>query len=354
MRKPFRIGISLGNLVQFNDGLGEFSRQLCDRVASHAAGLRSGGVEVFFHVHPGLVGCFGSDVYYLEVHRSQEYWHTQPMSFAVWHTLNQLNRYPAPRGTTRRILTIHDLNYLYYKNGFSRWRDHLRMKAHTRRHDEWVAISHFVRNDVLKHIGWNASSTTIYNGASDLTTHPQKPVDGLQEHSFLLHLSRMTASKNVDALLDMMCAWPCEKLVLAGPDSGRNDAIRVKCQALGISDRVRVLTSVTDEEKAWLYAHCKLFVFPSLTEGFGLPPIEAMNFGLPVVLSDRTSLPEVGGKWAHYAHDLSATGLRQACEKALKQPFPGHEVREHAKVFNWDRCADQYMELWLKGFSGIA
>jgi glycosyltransferase involved in cell wall biosynthesis len=342
-----RIGISLGNLDSFQDGLGEFSRQIGEQMAQRAPDLGRRGVELVFHVHPALRGCFGAGVGYLDVRKSQEFWHVQPQAFEVWHTLNQLNRYPAPRGTRRRILTIHDLNFLYFKQGFSLWRDLRRLKAQTRRHDEWVAISHYVQADVRRHTGWQAPSCTIHNGARDLSASAQTPVPGLQSGGYFLHLSRMTASKNVEAILQMMQSWPDQNLVLAGPDARRNEALAQLASTLGLGQRVRVLTRVSDEEKAWLYAHCKLFIFPSLTEGFGLPPIEAMHFGKPVVLSDRTCLPEIGGAVAHYAHDLGPEGLRHACEQALKTPFEPQQVRNHALSFRWSRCADQYLALWL-------
>jgi glycosyltransferase involved in cell wall biosynthesis len=342
-----RIGVSLGNLVDFHDGLGEFSRQIGERVAARAPQLRAQGVSVSFHLHPRLQGCFGPEVEYLAVHRSQEFWHTQSQSFDVWHTLNQLNRYPAPRGTRWRILTVHDLNFLYFKRGFSRFRDLRRLRAQTRRHDEWVAISDYVQADVKQHTAWAAPSRTIYNGAADLQAQPQTPVAGLEGQPFLLHLSRMSASKNVEAILEMVQAWPEQNLVLAGPDAARNEALRARCAAMGMADRVQVLTRVSQSEKAWLYAHCRLFLFPSLTEGFGLPPIEAMHFGKPVVLSDRTCLPEIGGPLAHYATSPDAQGLRQACEQALQRPHPPHEVRAHALRFSWARCAEQSLQIWL-------
>jgi glycosyltransferase involved in cell wall biosynthesis len=73
-----------------------------------------------------------------------------------------------------------------------------------------------------------------------------------------------------------------------------------------------VLLGVDDSVKAWLLANCEAFLFPSLAEGFGLPPLEAMHFGTPVFLSDRTSLPEVGGTQAGYFREFSASAMRKA------------------------------------------
>ncbi len=288
-----RLGISLGNTDRFVDGLGEFAQQLCGSLAACAPALRAQhGLELHFHVVPALVGCFGDAVGYLPLRRSQEWRHVQPLPFDLWHTLAQLNRYPAPRGTRLGLCTVHDLNFVHVKGGFSRWRDTRRMRRLLARNDAVVTISKHVRADLARHLSWQGPGRTIYNGVRDLSAAPQAAVEGLGGQPFLFHISRMTPSKNVEALLDMMTQWPQQQLVLAGPAAARNAELQALCDTLKLRN-VRILTMVSDAQKAWLYAHCQAFVFPSLTEGFGLPPIEAMYFGKPVVLSDRTCLPEV-------------------------------------------------------------
>ncbi|CAD5373974.1 Glycosyl transferase group 1 [Rubrivivax sp. A210] len=348
---PLRhVGISLGNIERFVDGLGEFSQQLGTALAARAPALREQqGLALHFHVVPALVGCFGKDVGYLPVRRSQEWWHVQPQRLDLWHTLNQLNRYPAPRGTGWRLLTVHDLNFVHVKRGYSRWRDLRRLRRRLATHDRIVTISDHVGADLRQHLGEARPLQTVYNGVRDLSAAPQEAVPGM-EPGYLFHISRMTGSKNVEALLAMMAAWPGQRLVLAGPSAVRNAELQARADALGLAD-VRILTMVNQAQKAWLYAHCGAFVFPSLTEGFGLPPVEALHFGKPVVMSDRTCLPEIGGDAAHYWHDFEPRAMRRVTEAALAAAGPAQAAaaKARARRFSWDRAADAYVAEYLRG-----
>ncbi|HZF78826.1 MAG TPA: hypothetical protein VEZ89_03455, partial [Rubrivivax sp.] len=93
MAEPIRIGISLGNLGGFRDGLGEFSQQVCQRLAGQAPRLRAQhGIELTFHLREEFIGRFGNQVSYLPISRWQRWRHVQPQRFALWHSLNQLNK----------------------------------------------------------------------------------------------------------------------------------------------------------------------------------------------------------------------------------------------------------------------
>jgi glycosyltransferase involved in cell wall biosynthesis len=346
-----RIGLSLGNIGHFMDGLGEFSRALCSGLAGRAAELReSQGVEFTFHVLPQLVGCFGDSVRYLPVRRSQEWWWQRSVPrFDVWHTLHQLNRYLPPPATGLRVATVHDLNYLYFKNAFSRWRDERRLRRLLARSDRVIAISAYTRADLIARVGCAAPVDVIHNGVRDLASAPREVVAGLEPGRFLFHLSRMTRSKNVEALLAMAAIWPAMPLVLAGPDAKRNDELRAIAAGRNLT-QVQVLTSISDAQKSWLYANCAGFVFPSLTEGFGLPPLEAMYFGKPVFVSDRTSLPEVCGDAAGYWRDFDPHSMRQIVDQGLiahQALRRSDAVRAHAQRFSWAAAVDQHLALYL-------
>jgi glycosyltransferase involved in cell wall biosynthesis len=92
-------------------------------------------------------------------------------------------------------------------------------------------------------------------------------------------------------------------------------------------------------------------LFPSLTEGFGLPPVEAMQFGKPVFLSRLTSLPEVGADAAYYFDSWAPTAMRQVIEQGLQhgaQPQRIARVRQRAAVFDWDKAAKAYLDLYAR------
>lgn len=344
-----RIGISLGNIGALHDGLGEFALQIGTRIAAAAPQWRAEhDISFDFHLQAKLGTLFGPNVGYLHVNRWHRLLHRQPAPYALWHSLHQLNKNKPPTGTTTRLVTVHDLNYLYGRNAFSTWRHGRRTRALLRRTDHIVAISQHTASDVQQHLGWTGPLQVIYNGARSFVGQPQAPLPGFEgpaPRPFLYHLSRMSPSKNPQAIIDLARAWPDMHFVLCGPPS--NDAKHLR-DTVHLPNVVLHL-GITDAQKAWAYDHCAGFLFPSLTEGFGLPPVEAMHFGKPVFLARRTSLPEVGGAVGYYFDDFSPQAMRAVVERGLARAAqPGHAdaVRTHAARFDWDRAADSYLGLY--------
>lgn len=346
--------LSLGNTGPGDGGLYEFCLQLGQRLAGRAGHWRERhGLQLAFHVRQDMQGAFGPQVAYLPVLRTQRHWPATQPPCALWHSLHQLNRYRPPPGTGRTLATVHDLNYLYGKNAFSRWRDARRMKALLARCDALVAISHHTAADVRRHLGWAGPLDVIHNGARNLTAHPQAPLPGWPAgRPFLLHLSRLSPAKNTPALLALARELPQWPLVICSPANAH--ARELQAQARGLPN-VHVFLDVDDAQKAWAYAHCAGFIFPSLTEGFGLPPIEALHFGKPVFLSTRTSLPEVGGKAAFYFESFEPAAMARQVEQGLAQAAaePGFAAaaQGHAAQFDWDRCAAAYEALYERWLS---
>jgi glycosyltransferase involved in cell wall biosynthesis len=164
---------------------------------------------------------------------------------------------------------------------------------------------------------------------------------------FLFHLSRMSPSKNPKALIGLAAHWPDMTFVLCGPQSHEvrqlRDSVRLP--------NVQFHLGINDAHKAWAYAQCSGFLFPSLTEGFGLPPIEAMHFGKPTFLARRSCLPEIGGDAAEYFDDFQPSAMRRVVEQGLLR----HErenraavVQAHAAQFDWDVCARRYLDLYRR------
>ncbi|MDP1900531.1 MAG: glycosyltransferase family 1 protein [Rubrivivax sp.] len=346
-----RIGISLGNIGALHDGLGEFSLQIGQRVAAAAPAWRERyGIEFAFHLRDKLRGLFGSDVAYLPVHRWQRVRHVQPLPYALWHSLHQLNKNLPPLGCGPRVVTVHDLNYLYGRNAFSAWRHQRRTQALLRRTDVVVAISHHTAGDVEKHLGWAGPLEVIHNGARSFVDSPRDPLPGWtadDARPFLFHLSRMSPSKNPRSLIGLAQAWPAMTFVLCGPPS---DDAKQLCQQVRLPN-VQFHLGISDAQKAWAYAKCSGFLFPSLTEGFGLPPIEAMHFGKPTFLARRTCLPEIGGDAAEYFDDFEPLSMKAVVERGLaRQSQPGRTeaIRWHAAQFDWDRAAAAYLSLYRR------
>jgi glycosyltransferase involved in cell wall biosynthesis len=141
--------------------------------------------------------------------------------------------------------------------------------------------------------------------------------------------------------------------VLAGRDDHPYAAhIRQQAAQLGVTEQVRITGPVDEATKSWLYAHCEAFLFPSLSEGFGLPVVEAMKAGKPVFLSCLTSLPEIGGKEAYYFDSFEPDEVvgtfRAGMQDFYADPLKAQRLTWQANRFTWQQAAKQYWEAYMK------
>jgi len=351
IRARHEVLVSLGRSAPGDGGIFEFSAQLAQRIAAAAPAWREKhGVDFTFHVRPELQGLFGADVGYRPLQPLQRFVHRTPRPFALWHSTHQMNKALPPQGCTRRLVTIHDLNFLYGRHGLSVWRHTRRLRALLRRTDCVATVSGYSARDVQRHLQWSGPLEVIHNGARSFVAAERAPLPGWvdgDERPFLFHLSRMSPSKNPQAILGLAQVWPEMTFVMCGPPS--DDAKALK--AANRLPNVQFHLGITDAQKAWAYAHCTGFLFPSLTEGFGLPPIEAMHFGKPVFLARRTCLPEIGGDAASYFDSFDAQAMKTVVQQGLLRhadPNCAAAVQAHAAQFNWDRCAEAYLALYLR------
>lgn len=346
------VGVSFGRVEHWHDGLGEFSRQLGTELALRAQALRRDhGVVLHYHLPARWHGRFGSDVHYLRLHTLQRYWHWTSTRFALWHRLHQHIRLLPPSGTALRVETVHDLNFLHLKSGSKRERYRARMERRLQGSAAIVAITRHVANDIASQFPrLGLPVTVIHNGATDLTRTKPKAIAGIGDKPFLLHISRMAPSKNIEAILALASAWPAKAIVLAGATSSYTGEVQRLVAERGLHN-VTVRLDLDDAQKAWLYGHCEGFLFPSLAEGFGLPPIEAMHFGKPVFLSRLTSLPEVGGEVANYFDSFDGATMRAVVETGLaahRLEKRADALVQRARSFAWSRCAEAYLALYLR------
>jgi glycosyltransferase involved in cell wall biosynthesis len=349
---PKRIGISLGNLGNLRDGLGEFAVQIGSAVAAAAPRwAERDGLRVDFHLRREHVGLFGPAVGYLPVRRWQRWRHQQPMHYDLWHSLHQVNKTRPPLGSGQRLLTVHDLNPLHLLDGWRRWRQQRRLQTMLARSDLVIAISQHTARDLHSRLRPVCPVQVIVNGVRAFTACPQDPLPGWPAQGgtpFLFHLSRMSPSKNPQAILRLAQQWPEMRFVLCGPEGGDSRALRDATHLPNVEFHL----DISDAQKAWAYAHCTGFLFPSLTEGFGMPPVEAMQFGKPVFLSRLTSLPEIGGEAADYFDDFSPDAMRGVIERSLarQQAEPGRAaaIRAQAARFDAGRAAAEYLALYRR------
>ncbi len=350
IRKP-RIGISLGQIKTWHDGLGEFSWQLSQGLAQRAPEWRDRhGIEILFHLPEKFHGFAGSEVAYLPTHDIQRllHWNWQP--FSIWHSVHQHIKFRPPLRTQHRLLSVHDMNFLYEENPkpSTRQRRLCRLENTVRRHEHLIVHTDYVRQDLLFHLDCPHMPQVIALGVSDLSHHPQEPVATLQDKEFFFHLSRLAPSKGIFYLIELAQLSTQDHFVFAGPASIYTEMVAARLHGLGLQN-VTLLTDISEAQKSWLYQHCKAFLFPSLTEGFGLPPLEAMCFGKPVFLSNRTCLPEIGGPFAYYWNDLNPSSMKNQLDHALAHTgIQPSDIQAHGRSFTWARCIELYAQYYLQ------
>jgi glycosyltransferase involved in cell wall biosynthesis len=168
-------------------------------------------------------------------------------------------------------------------------------------------------------------------------------------HPFLFSIGTILPKKNFHVLPPLLKNNSYE-LVIAG--KGTDDyacKIEQEARKWGVEKRVKLLGAITAEDKYWYLKHCTAFLFPSLAEGFGIPPVEAMSFGKPVFLSTKTSLPEIGGEQAYYFNDFEPETLCETFETSMNhyaRENPASLIIQQAHQFDWIKSAKQYWQVY--------
>ncbi|KWW31691.1 MAG: Protein rfbU [bacterium P3] len=333
-------------------GLGQVALNYGRWYGAHTAGLTPGH-EVTLLVPRGFAGHFGAHVHYLEAHDCYRAMPWLMPRFDLWHSIHQLSPFRPSVRSTLRLLTVHDVNFMYEKPEAKRRRYLRRLQHECDRSALVCFISRFAMEDALRYLHVDAPMQVVYNGVEQLTEGVQRMPQGVDAgRPFLLSLGVLKAKKNVHTLLPMMKCLPQYDLLIAGDDSDPY-ADRIRREA-GCCGNVRVLGPVDEAGRRWLYAHCQALLFPSLYEGFGLPVVEAMQWGKPVFCSRQTALPEIGGDAACYFDSFEPRHMASQVLRTLREHTPGRsrELQSYAARFSYDRHMTQYQELYRRLLDG--
>ncbi|MBI4806404.1 MAG: glycosyltransferase family 4 protein [Desulfovibrio sp.] len=178
-----------------------------------------------------------------------------------------------------------------------------------------------------------------------------KRLRGVTPGEYWLCVGTIEPRKNQKALFEALAALPGKRqLVLAGGRGWLMDDMARMVSELGVASRVKLTGYVDDEELAWLYANCLGFVYPSLFEGFGLPVLEAMSLGAPVITSNVSSLPEVAGDAAILVDPLDTGAIAAAMARLEGDGSLRASLREaglaRAASFSWESAAQVAAEAY--------
>ena len=255
---------------------------------------------------------------------------------------------------TPLVTTIHDISPITHPEWFTKSYAALYRiltPLAIRASDRITTVSKFARDEIVDRYPAAAGKTTvIYNGVESRDPADGKPVESLESGKFLLFVGSVNPRKNLSGLLHAYHRYRSKTsnpypLVLVGPD---NDVFT--STDLPAVDGVQRLGFVSEPQLTWLYDAAAAFVFPSLYEGFGLPILEAMSVGTPVVTSDCGAMAEVAGNAAHLVDPTDPTaiadGIGNVLEDTEYQRTLGQRGRDRASEFTWSQTAYQTAKLY--------
>ena len=265
-------------------------------------------------------------------------------------------------GKLRTILTVHDLVAVYYPEHMSRYNalvHRLHFRRSVERADTIITVSHSTRNDLLRELGVPGPKVQVVHSGVAAAFRPiaesertaRLRVLGVPDE-FILSVGTLEPRKNYPLLFKALSEIPDVHLVVAGRKGWKYESIIRQINELGLAKRVQLLEYVSTQNLVALYCGAQLVVMPSLYEGFGLPVLEAMACGTPVLASNTSSLPEVGGDAAAYFESNSVESLRTELARLLAGPETRAAMAQkgiqRAKGFSWHQAAQATLDI-LRG-----
>lgn len=256
----------------------------------------------------------------------------------------------------RGVITIHDLAFLAHPEAFNAAKRRylaLMTALSARRSVRVIAVSHFTKLEVIRRLGVAPRKVAVVPNAVDPAFAP-RPADeivrfraaqGLPDQ-FILSLGTLEPRKNLTGLLDAyarLAADTTADLVVVGGQGWLYDDALARVAALGLTGRVRFAGHVPDGDLPLWYNAAAAFVYPSLYEGFGLPPLEALACGTPTITSAAASLPEVVGDAAILVEPRDPDALAAALRRVLTEPVLRARLSaagpSRAATFTWAGAA---------------
>ncbi len=261
----------------------------------------------------------------------------------------------------RVVTTIHDLTTVRFlnpdKNSFvlrlkqQVYRQVIRRAA--RKSLAVITPTQFVKDDVVRFSGIDPNKVTVTYEAADQITVAAEPMMDLEGKKFVMYVGRPTPHKNLERLIDafelLRAQHPDLRLVLSGKKDANYQRIADGVTARGLKNIV-FTDFVSEGQLRWLYEHCAVYVFPSLSEGFGLPALEAMAHGAPVASSNATCLPEIYGDAAHYFDPLDTQAMADAINEVLTDKALRQKLitlgKKQSDTYSWQRMAKQTLAIY--------
>ncbi len=285
----------------------------------------------------------------------------------VFHGMDHVG-IPLVGRSGKYVVTVHDVIPLILPETFTpRHRLVVRLAlARVRRKADLVVVpSHAVKRDVVRRVGLPEDRVVVTHEGCEPRFRPVRSEGALRDVAaryglpprYVLAVGTLEPRKNLTTLLEAFARLRRDgavdadlRLVLAGARGWLDEPIFATVRSLGLEDAVRFTGFVDDDDLPAVYSGAALFVFPSLHEGFGLPLLEAMACGVPVVTSNVSSMPEVAGDAATLVDPRDGEGLAAAIARSLRDAALRGRLREagiaRARQFSWEATARRTLDAY--------
>lgn len=346
-----KILIDLRFLRNLYYGFGQLSLYYGEYLKDHANKIADLDITVL--VPKKFVGKFGNHIKYIETKPIYKLFPFLITHFDVWHSITQTPRYFSIDPSCSKIMTIHDLNFLYELSPEKAQKRLKRLQENIKKCDQLTAISYFTLDEVEKKIKTsNIPIHVNYVGLRDISIDlAYKPHFITNNTSkFFFTIGQVSEKKNFHVLIDLMELMPEYNLYICGQDGGeyaqmiKNKILEKKLK------NVSVTGPISSEEKVWMYQNCYGFLFPSKFEGFGIPVIDAMRFGKPVFSSQMTSLKEIGSDYSFFWDNFDPHYMKSIIDNNIENFYNDQNFiekeKKYAQSFSIEKHFDTYIEIY--------
>ncbi len=342
------------NIKNRAGGLGTFNYELIKAIAKE----NPTDLEIFLNsADPQLLSDEFGKIFNYKKYKSL---HRYPFfrnrkKYDVWHSMNQNTKVEPSTQPSKYILTVHDVNFIEENSSDLDSKKNRQFIDKLKRADVVTYISEFAKAQthqyfdvpqVEEKIIYNGNPITEFLDTSDFVSSVPTNMP------YFYTIGDFIERKNFIAIIRMFRNIKDFNLIISG-NHDKIYGVEVKefINQNKLQNRVFLTGKVSNVAKQYYMKNCVAFLFPSIREGFGLPPIEAMKFEKPVFLSTKTSLPEIGGDAAFYWQDFDPDYMREfmfdkLSEFESKPDFYRKKLLAQAEFFDWSKAAKSFLELY--------
>lgn len=370
--RTYRIGVDARILSERVTGIGRYTHEMLTQ-------LVDSGHEWFLYSHrPIIVGDWSRPNVRIRVANLPEavnfpkrvlrlawaqtvlpWWARQDKVDLFWSPGHRLPRYLSNR--IARVVTIHDLVWKHAgetMRPLARWLDAKQMPAAVRLADRVITVSRHTARDLVEEMPEaDGKVRVVHSGGASLYSAASPESLNLMgiDRPYFLFVGTLEPRKNLHRLLEAYATLPEDikkstLLVIAGGKGWGGVNVQAVATQLGLSGCIRVVGYVSEESLATLYAHALFLTMPSLYEGFGLPLLEAMARGTPVLTSECSSMPEVAGDAGFLVNPHNVGAIANGLLTLIMNETLRHDLAQRAQVnagrFSWQKAADETLRIF--------